>query len=253
MFHSMFFMSILLIFFSCQTADERLEFTSILGSRSEGITRERLVVGRCVVFGEVAVYLDCLLVLPNGDRYMSISEVSVLMNGSNAMASIFRDRRVSGESLYSAQFHYRPGSQSRTIGTARGLPGILDGDIYRGDPSKGGAALMKDIIIRIEREFYWGKIAQDYGSGHYFAFQENSRIWAVPLTKQLDRGGEILSIRVLDRMKKEDLSTLGSGALISIEQPEARGKTTFRFLHRDAAYETGNPRRLSYRAEIIEE
>lgn len=112
---------------------------------------------------------------------------------------------------------------------------------------------MKGIVFRIDRELYWGKSGQGLTSSLYFAFRDASSIWAVPLTKHLDTGKAILSIRVLDRMNQEDVSRLESGTLIAMEYPGTRGKTMFRFLYDSAGYQTSDLHRESHIAEIIEE
>jgi hypothetical protein len=242
-----------LIFFGCQTAENHFELSHTLGLRDEGSTGEAQVVAQCVFFGGATAYMDCLMVMPNDERYISVSEISILTEGSDATASLSTDRRLSGESLYSARFHYQTASQSRADLAARGLPRILSGDIFRGVPGKGGTALMKSIVCRIDRELYWGKPVQDPGSALYFAFRDASTIWAVPLTKHLDLGKAIVSMRVLDRVNQEDLDRLERGTLIAIEHTGTKGKTMFRFLQGSSAYKGSHLRRQSYNFEIIEE
>ena len=230
-----------------------MDVVPAIGSKDEPRSDERLVVGQCLFFGVANAYLDCLLVLPNGERYISISKVSLYRSDASATLSIIEDHRRSGETFYGAHFSYRIGSQSRVGGIDRGLPRTLTGDVSRGTPGKGGVTLMQDILFRIDHEFYWGKAALDRGSRAHFAFQDASRLWAVALGDPLDTEGPILSMRVTDRIKQEDSSLLGRGTLIAIEDPTKGSRTKFRFLDKIPASQVSPIGQKSYSIEIIEE
>jgi hypothetical protein len=237
----------------CVTSQEKANGSEsmIVPDKFDGEARGLL--GRCRMFGMKMGLLDCVLQTPDGGNMHGILEVGVLKAGENMLSRILDDRRVSGEKQYIVELDSLR-EAGRSGNTAkRGLPGQLNGRVYRGEPRSGGTLLMKGVSVRIERELHWNQSQAPKSDTLFFALDEGPWLWAVPLDTDPAAWSRIMTLRLLGRLRTKDLESLRRGTVIHVTSTPDVRQIRFGFHTRMDQRVSADPQAPLYKAEIIEE
>lgn len=198
--------------------------------RSDADAKDGL--GHCRVFGAERLFLDCLIEAPGFPVMQAVLEVGILEGGRDLASFLKTDRRVSGESTYEIETCFRIGKAPARSTISKGLPGRLAGTLYRGQ--RGGWPLVEDVTLQVKRELYWSTInadSNDVPRWPFFAFLDGPAAWAVPISMRQSSRNAILSLKILDRLGRQELEALLGGTVISFGSAPAPGeKAEFAFL-----------------------
>jgi hypothetical protein len=210
-------------------------------------------LARCSLFGTEAVFLDCTLYPPQGERLQSVMAVTLLRADHDVGSTLFNDRRLTGEDRYVLEMRFRSFRDFDAVIPFNGLPRKLVGDVYRGDPERGGKVMVQDLTVRIDRELFWHKRELRRTSSIFFAFQEGSRIWAVPVATEPAFRTKTMALKIPERIGSKDLKFLQKGSIIQIQASDDSRHVRFRFQDSPLADNNSKKEQATHHTGIIEE